>query len=316
MAHPWDVFPKAFLSKLQEFPVARADAIRQGLAVHKPTTFRVNTLKSANKAVLDELTADGWVIEPVPWYREAFMVRKYGASRIASLGVFTGGRLYLQSLSSMLPALILDPKDGESILDVAAAPGSKTTQLAVLMHNTGKIMANDISPIRLEKLKANLRIQGVTNVTTTQMPAQILSQKLTNQFDKVLVDVPCTMEGHFDATNPKSYKNWSETYAVAFPARQVDILVSAIRCTKPGGSIVYSTCTIAPNENEGVINEILRKENGGVTTEPIQIPGFSFDAPLLTWQGLEYDHGVANCVRVDPTPDMEGFFIAKLRKLS
>jgi len=306
MAHPWDVFPKAFLTKLQEFPSQRAEAILQGLTVHKPTTFRVNTLKSTKEAVLAELIGDGWAVEPVPWYKEAFIVRKHGANRIASLGVFTSGLLYLQSLASMLPALILNPKEGESILDVAAAPGSKTTQLSSLLHNTGRIVANDISPIRLEKLKANLHIQGVTNVTITQMPAQILSQKFANQFDTVLVDVPCTMEGKFDATNPKSYKNWSEEYAYIFPKRQEDILTSAIRCAKPGGTIVYSTCTISPDENEGVITRIL--QHGEVTTVPIQIPGFNFNPPL------SINPHVGNCVRVDPTSDLEGFFIAKLRK--
>lgn len=246
---------------------------------------------------MNQLASDGWIIEPVSWNAHAFIVRKHGASRIASLGVFTEGRLYLQSLASMLPAVILDPKKGESILDVAAAPGSKTTQLATLMKNTGKILANDISPIRLEKLKANLRIQGVTNVTVSQMPAQMLSQKYAKQFDKVLVDVPCTMEGRFDATNPKSYANWSEKYATEFPKRQVDILRSAIACAKTGGIIIYSTCTISPDENERVIEKILQE--GEVISVPVEIPGFIFDSPG----------------RVDPTADLEGFFIAKLRKL-
>ena len=150
----------------------------------------------------------------------------------------------------------------------------------------------------MEKLKANLRIQGVTNVITTQMPAQILWEKFSSQFDKVLVDVPCTMEGRFDATNPKSYKNWSEKYAQEFPKRQTDILQSAIRCAKPCGVIVYSTCTINPEENEGVIENILKNKN--VTAEPVHIPEFTFDSPG----------------RVDPTADMEGFFIAKLRKVT
>jgi 16S rRNA (cytosine1407-C5)-methyltransferase len=280
------------------YPAARAESILNGLIARKPTTFRVNTLKSNNEVVLHELREDGWVVEPVAWNINAFTVRKHGASRIATLPVFTEGKLYLQSLASMLPALVLDPEEGSSVLDACAAPGSKTTQLAALLLNTGKILANDISPIRLEKLKANLRIQGVTNVTVSQMPAQFLPEKFTDQFDRVLADVPCTMEGRFDATNPKSYKNWSEVYAREFPKRQSEILRAAIACTKPGGSIVYSTCTISPDENEHVIENILH--DGNVTEELIHIPDFTFSSPG----------------RVDPTADMEGFFIAKLRKLS
>jgi NOL1/NOP2/sun family putative RNA methylase len=294
------MLPTEFLARLRlAFPPERVETILQGLSGHKPTTFRVNTLKSTNEAVLAELTADGWELEPVTWNTHAFIVRKHGASRIATLPVFTEGKLYLQSLSSMLPALVLDPKEGESVLDVAAAPGSKTTQLAALMKNTGNILANDISPIRLEKLKANLRIQGVTNVTISQTPAQALPEKFANQFDNVLVDVPCTMEGRFDATNPKSYKNWSEFYANEFPQRQLDILRAAITCAKPGGTIVYSTCTISPDENEKVIERILQAEKN-ISQEQIDIPNFTFTTPG----------------RVDPTADYEGFFVAKLRKLA
>ncbi len=292
------MLPSEFLDRLRlAFPPKRADSILHGLRARKPTTFRVNTLTSTNDDVVMALTNDGWWVEPVPCNTHAFIVRTQGASRIASLPVFTQGKLYLQSLSSMLPALVLNPEGGESVLDVAAAPGSKTTQMAALMNNYGSIVANDISPVRQEKLKANLRIQGVTNVTISQMPAQMLPQKFSGQFDKVLVDVPCTMEGRFDETNPKSYKNWSQEYALAFPARQLSILRASIKCAKPGGTIVYSTCTINPEENEGVIEKILKE--GAVGNLPVQIPGFTFHSPG----------------RVDPTDDLEGFFIAKLQKL-
>ena len=292
------MLPSEFLVRLRRsFSPQRVETIVQGLSGRKPTTFRVNTLKSTNETVLAELTTDGWKFESVPWNTHAFIIRKHGTSRIASLSVFTEGKLYLQSLSSMLPALVLNLKEEESVLDVAAAPGSKTTQMAALMKNTGSILANDISPIRMEKLKANLRIQGVTNVTISHVPAQILPEKFTNQFDKVLVDVPCTMEGRFDTTNPKSYKNWSEVYAREFPKRQQDILRAAIACAKPGGTIVYSTCTISPDENEKINEKILETENN-ITQEVIDIPNFTFTTPG----------------RVDPTMDYEGFFIAKLKK--
>jgi len=234
------------------------------------------------------LEHDRWTVKAVSWSPLAYIVKKQGNTRIAALPVFTNGFLYLQSLASMLPALVLNPQKGERILDACAAPGSKTTQMAAIMENTGTIVANDISPIRLAKLKANCRIQGITNVVTSQEPAQNLSMKYTQYFDKVLVDAPCTGTGVHD--------NWSEDYIASFPERQKAILRTAIACTKPGGTIVYSTCTISPDENEGVIEKILKE--GNVQNIPVEIPNFTFDSPG----------------RVNPTTDYEGFFVAKLRK--
>src|SRR5690348_12352591 len=177
MNNPGDVFPQSFIERLRQFLPDRCEKILQALSGPKPTTFRINTLKATKESVLSELTADGWEVESIPWYQEAFIVKKQGTHRIATLPVFTEGRLYLQSLSSMLPAIILNPQQGESILDITAAPGSKTTQIAAMMQNSGVITANDISTIRLYKLKANLKIQGATNVAVTQLPAEGIWQK-------------------------------------------------------------------------------------------------------------------------------------------
>src|SRR6185503_4177192 len=129
-----------------------------------------------------------------------------------------------------------------------------------LMENRGQIIANDMSRVRLYKLAANLKTLGVTNVTTMHMRAQDLWRKFPNVFDKVLADVPCSLEGRFLTTNPKTYKNWSVKKIKILSDHQKHILRSAVSAAKPGATIVYSTCTLAPEENEEVVDWILKKD--------------------------------------------------------
>jgi 16S rRNA (cytosine1407-C5)-methyltransferase len=201
------------------------------------------------------------------------------------------------------------------ILDMAAAPGSKTTQMAALMHNQGKIVACDNSQIRLYKLQSNLNIQGVTNVQTLRSAGQILWKSYPEYFDKTLVDVPCSMEGRFYSGEPKSFETWSTAKIRQLSEIQKWMLRSAVSATKPGGLIVYSTCTISAEENESVIEWILKKEKDALVTEPVNIPDFRFSPALTVWQDKVYTPQIKNCVRVYPDENVEGFFVAKLRKL-
>jgi 16S rRNA (cytosine1407-C5)-methyltransferase len=214
----------------------------------------------------------------------------------------------------MLPALILNPQPGEKVLDLCAAPGSKTTQLAALMQNQGEIVANDTSKARLHKLRSQLEQYGMSNTRIISQPGQSLWQKYPDYFDKTLVDVPCSMEGRFRTDDPVSYSHWSEKKVKLLAKLQKWLLRSAISATKPGGVIVYSTCTLSPEENEGVIDWILKKDGHKVMIEDILPPSIPRYPTILDWRGKEYHPDVAKTVRVLPGSDWEGFYVARMRK--
>jgi NOL1/NOP2/sun family putative RNA methylase len=257
------MLPAKFLEKLDKSIDPAVFAIK------RPTTFRVNTLK-------------------IDCEEQAFITTA-PLRQIQELDIYKNGEIYVQSLSSMIPAKVLDPRPGDFVLDICAAPGSKTSQMAALMRNEGQIIANDNSRIRIYKLEANLRNLGVTNTSIIQSQAQTLWQKYPEAFDKVLADVPCSMEGRFYTPDPKTYKDWSPKKVKQLAKLQQFILRSAFGCTKPGGIIVYSTCTLSTTENEGVVEWLLKKERGKVE--------------------------LVSSERIAPSEVMEGFFVAKLRKL-
>lgn len=309
------VLPQDFLDRLaQIIPPDQLAAVRQSF-IRRPTTFRVNTLKSNRAILLAKLSAQGFESAPVDWYGDAFILRNQSKQALLDTPAYQNGELYVQGLSSMIPPLVLDPQPGEKICDVAAAPGSKTTQLAALLNNTGEIVANDRSKIRLFKLVANLKSQGVANVRTSLSEGEQLWKRFPEYFDKTLVDVPCSLEGRFDVQHPKSYRDWSLRKVKLLSAHQQHLLRAAVSATRVGGVIVYSTCTLAPEENEQVIAWLLDKEPGVVAIESLNFPVPGLQAGLTRWNGNALVPELARTLRVIPSDVMEGFYIAKLKKL-
>ncbi|MEK7165916.1 MAG: RsmB/NOP family class I SAM-dependent RNA methyltransferase [Patescibacteria group bacterium] len=308
--------PASLRSRLEELiPADLLEEVWQVLRDRRPTTLRVNTLKISPVALVDSFRELGVILEPVAWNPQAFVVINTGLLELTKMLLYKEGYCYVQSLSSMVPPLVLDPVGGEKILDLTAAPGSKTTQMAAMMKNTGEIVANDISHVRLMKLKANLKMQNATNVTVVKSPGQLIWQKYPEFFDKVLVDVPCSMEGRISLTDPKTYFEWSEKRIKQLSVRQKYLLRSGISSAKVGGSIVYSTCTLSPEENEGVIDWILKKEKGVVVLETIEVPGINFSPGLTSWRNNQYESSLSLTRRIMPSRKMEGFFVAKLKKI-
>lgn len=264
----------------------------------KHLSIRINTLKSTTVDVIKQLDSLTILYEKVSWYNDALVLPTATSKQITETSLYKEGRIYIQSLSSMIPALVLNPQRGEKILDMAAAPGSKTTQMAMMMENIGEIVANDIDSNRIYRLKSVLLAQGVTNTITTLLPGQSFWTKYPEYFDKVLLDAPCSMEGKFDVADPKTYTHWSLKKVKNLSKLQRWMLRSAVSATKIGGTIVYSTCTLSPEENEGVIDWILEKEKSNIIVETISIDKL----PLVNGYIL-------------PSETMEGFFIAKLKKI-
>lgn len=307
--------PNAFLEKLERLiPTEKKEEVFASFCQQRPKTFRANTLKISAVELEKRLQSQGLDIEKVSWYPDAFIL--HGDSQtLTNTPEYKNGMLYIQGLSSMLPATILDPQAGEEVLDIAAAPGSKTTQIANIMKDEGKILANDSSRARIFRLKDNLATQGITNTDVTNIPGEKIWKKYPEYFDKTLVDVPCSMEGRFTAFNKKSYEDWTPGKVRHLVPKQCFLLRSAISATKVGGTIVYSTCTLSPEENEGVIDWILKKEGTHIEIEKIELKNIPSMSGITQWGEKKYNPEVSKTLRVLPNEAMEGFFVAKIKKI-
>ena len=313
---PSSRLPEPFLEKLRRLiPSNQWDKVLKTVSLARPTTFRYNSLKRNAPTIKETLEPQGFKIENVPWYKDAFILRKGRQKDLEKTDLYTKGEIYVQGLSSMIPSLVLNPQPNDTVLDLTAAPGSKTTQLSALMKNQGRILANDNNPIRLEKLKANADNQGASNVET--LPADdggLVWKDNFEKFDRVLLDAPCSSEGRFQLDSPSTYGYWKVDTNRKMAKDQRRLFKSAFLSLKPGGTLVYSTCTFAPEENEMVLN--WAKETYG---DALQVEDVSQALPLHTrglsaWGDLKFNPGVIKSIRILPTPDMEGFFVARLKK--
>jgi 16S rRNA (cytosine1407-C5)-methyltransferase len=308
--------PEAFLERLRRIlPPDRWDAVVNTFTEPTPTTFRVNTLKTTPEAVREQLSSAGFHLERVPWSAEAFILRRGRLRELQEVDLYASGAIYVQSLSSMLPPLALEPQPGETVLDIAAAPGSKTTQLACLMRGQGRLVANDNNRVRFFKLKANVDRQGAANVQLTLHDGAIFGRQQPGAFTRVLADVPCSAEGRFQTAEPKSYAFWKPAKIHEMVRKQKMLAYSAAQALAPGGVLVYSTCTFAPEENEGIVHWLLGKFGDTLRLEPIPLRLSNQTAGLTRWDGDVFDPALAQARRILPTADMEGFFLARLRKV-
>ncbi|MCX8008772.1 MAG: RsmB/NOP family class I SAM-dependent RNA methyltransferase [Patescibacteria group bacterium] len=289
---------------LKTYQESDVDIIFHGFSCRRHTTLRVNTLKITREEFENLAKNHHVVLTHVSWYQDAYILISPSLQEFSKTPLYTNGFCYVQSLSSMLPSLILSPEKGDRVLDLCAAPGSKTSHIAALMQNTGEIIANDASHTRIYRLKANLKKLGVTNTTVIRSVGQGLWLEYPKYFDKTLVDVPCSMEGRICIHDPKTYQDWSTRKIKELQEKQKFLLRSGVSATKPGGIIVYSTCTLSKKENEDVISWILTKEKGNVILEDFSIDGVPFV------EGI----GLKETKKIFPSEMFEGFFIAKLRK--
>lgn len=305
--------PTEFLNRIQmEHDQVKAEKIMNGMMADRPVTLRVNTLKTDVRTAMKALQADNIKFDRVLWNNEALVLKTTKENDLVNHPLYMEGSIYLQSLSSMIPPLVLDPKPGAKVLDLTAAPGSKSTQMAALMQNRGLILANEINEIRAERLKYNIEKQGVSIATVRHGDGKRLEENYGEYFDYVLLDAPCSGEGLFQLKDPKTYRFWSLKKVREFAVEQKKLLRTAIWALKPGGSLVYSTCTLSREENEDVLDWALTKYENDLNVESIslQIPG---GEPGLAKENSSNSNN-RNYLRIYPSTLMEGFFVAKLRK--
>jgi len=273
-----------------------------------PSVVRVNTIKVDSARARRALDKEGIDYEPVDWHDH--LLRLPEASPGTNWPYFHGW-LHGQEEVSAVPALALDPQPGEKIWDSCAAPGSKTTQLSALMDDRGLVVGNDNNLGRLSSLRHNAERLGVTNLVVTKQDGRNYSLKPFGfeEFDRAIVDAPCSCEGTV-RKNPTTLEEWTLEHVHSVAAVQKGILSRAVQATKPGGTVVYSTCTFAPEENEAVVDHVLETEDCEVV---------AFDLPLdsvsgvTEWEGDSYDPSVTGTHRIYPhLNDTGGFYCAKL----
>jgi NOL1/NOP2/sun family putative RNA methylase len=285
------------------------------LSIERRQSVRVNTLKADLGDTKKSLTQLATTL-PIPWMESGFFIdSSIDALRDSTLT--EAGNLYIQNAASWLPVVALNPQPGDTILDVCAAPGGKTSHIAQLTQNQAVITANDNSRPRLHKLQRNLERLGVENVTYTLHDATRLAQKLPPEsFDKILLDAPCSGEGMMRLDARKDFESWSTAHIKRLQQLQKKLIVQAWQLLKPGGTLVYSTCTMAPEENEAVIDYLLR-HNDDVQVESLETLGKQLPnrvRPVTAWNTKTYDQRTQSALRLQPSPHLEAFFVMKLTK--
>ena len=301
--------PRQFIENLSAtFPQAAAERILRGMGAGRCTTLRANTLKSRPAEVLEFFRAAGVRHRRVPWCPDAFILSDLRERDVQDWDLYREGRIYLQSLSSMIPALALDPRPGERVLDIAAAPGSKTTQMAALMGNTGAILANELDPVRAQRLAYNLRLQGATVAEIRVGRGEKLGTEMPAAFDRVLLDLPCSGEGRFLVFEPATSRAWSPRLVTECVRLQKKLLAAGTAAARHGGILVYSTCTLNLEENERIVQWALENLPLDVEKIPVSIPG------AFAGMARGLDPRITGALRIFPDAEREGFFLCRLRK--
>lgn len=299
--------PSKFVEELYDnYSPLTVDKILSGMSGARNTTLRVNNLKSDIYEVMNILKENAIKFDRVSWYNDALVIKNVNEKQIQKLEIYENGKIYLQSLSSMVPPLLLSPNTGEKVLDLTAAPGSKTTQMAVMMNNNGYILANELDTLRCERLKFNIEKQGAKIIEVNNGRGEVIGKKYEEYFDKVLLDAPCSGEGRFLANDPKTYRSWSEKTVKELSKLQRKLLKSAWQAVKQNGVIVYSTCTLNKEENENIIEWAMNELNLKV---------LDIDLKIKNSTEIESENRkLQKAIRILPSKETEGFFIAKLKK--
>ena len=279
------------------------DRIIVGFGKNRKVSFRVNTLKTNVENVIKILSENNISYKKVSWCDEAFIIENVKEDEIRNLDIYKNGEIYMQSLSSMLPPIILNPKENMDILDMTAAPGGKTTQIATICNNNSRITAVEMNKIRSQKLKYNIEKQGASSVYVMEQDARKIDDFFS--FDSILLDVPCSGSGTINSNDLKLEKFFTKNLIEKSKKTQRELLNKAIKILKKGSTMVYSTCSILQEENENIISDILKTKK--VELEEINFKGIE-ELPRLPEK-------IKGTLLVMPDEEYEGFFVAKLKKI-
>jgi len=279
-------------------------------------SIRVNTLKISIEE-LKKRMEESWSLTPVPWCKEGFWIDHKGKGEdyrrdVGNTTEHQLGYIYIQEAASMIPPLVLEPKSGEIILDMCAAPGSKSSQIVQYMQNKGILFSNDYLGKRLAPLGINMQRTSSLNSIITLMNGTYFS-KSGIEFDRVLVDAPCSGTGTI-RKSLKTLRIWNPNMVKKIAREQKRLIETGFKILKEKGTLVYSTCSLEPEENESIIDFLINKYDNAVVEE-INLKGLKKGNIITEFEGNKYSDEVRKCLRIWPQDnDTEGFFVAKIKK--
>jgi NOL1/NOP2/sun family putative RNA methylase len=317
MVYKYDMKPE-FRERMEALMPNKEDFEKFEKIVHTgPRHFiRCNTLKISPDKLIEKLRKKWKVEQPYPKHPEIMVIESnLGPGELGNSLEHLMGFYYVQEISSMLPPIALNPQPGDLVLDLFASPGSKTTQMAAMMENSGTIIANDLKFDRIKILSANIEKCGVTNTIITRNDAVNFCASLLKsslRFDKILLDAPCSGEGTL-RSSPKTFLMWNPKVVANLSRQQKRFFAFAIKLLKVGGTLVYSTCTHAPEENEEIVDFALR--NFPVKVETLSLP-LKCRPGITSWKDSKFKKDVEKVCRIYPQDnDSEGFFVSKFTLL-
>ena len=280
-----------------------SNKIIKGYSQKRPVTLRANTLKTNISYIKNFFDNLGFKYKEVSWYTDALIMENISIAQIKNLEIYKSGEIYLQSLSSMIPPIILSPQENENILDMASAPGGKATQMLALSSNKAFITACEKNKIRAERLKYNINLQSANRINVMVKDSRTLDDFLS--FDKILLDAPCSGSGTININDSKLEKYFTEDLVNRSTKIQFNLLKKAITLLKPGHEMIYSTCSILAKENEEILQHFIKSNK--VEIIPIDLNQFS-DVDILPVN-------INGTLCICPSDLYEGFFVAKLKKI-
>ncbi len=303
-----------FADRVAEVYGLRAAEVPALLAGTRSTAVRVHRLAVIPaEDILAELRAAMPALAPVSWCADAYLCAG-DTGCAAAIPLAERGLAYIQNASSLIPVVLLDPQPGELILDTAAAPGGKAFHIAARTDGKARLWLNDAIAPRAAKLRDLAELYRVSYDNLTSIPAQYLDKELPAEtFDRILLDVQCSGEGRIDLRRSDALRFWSEERIDRYKYQQTRMLEAAYRLLRPGGTMVYSTCTIAPEENEFPVSQILRR-HGDLDVQSVGFDQPNFRPGLTTWRSYRFAPALRRALRVFPTDQFEAFFAAKLVK--
>jgi 16S rRNA (cytosine1407-C5)-methyltransferase len=305
--HDRELFLKRTATALQMAP----REVEERLSARLRSSLRLNPLRAVDpEATLAAVRATGVELAPLGWAPHAFHLHGDKAAVVA-LPAHAAGEVFLQNASSFVPAVALAAEPGHRVLDVCAAPGGKASHVAALVQNALDLHVNDA--LRADKLAEVLDLLGVRVAAITRHPGQYVDKFVTGPFDRVLLDAQCGGEGMIDLRHPAALRYWSLARIRKYHHLQRSMVQAAWRLLAPGGVLVYSTCTFAPEENEAVLGAFL-KHHPDATVEPVALPLPDRRPAVLAWEGERFDPRLREAVRLAPSEFFEGFFVCRLRK--
>ncbi len=306
--------PQEFLRRIKLIYPLHFNSICETFLNKKDQTFRINYLKTDLSSLRNHLRNEGVKFKELSWPKGSFIL-KSDIRHLQRSFLYKEGFIYVQNVSSMIPPLILDSQKEDKVLDLCAAPGAKTTEIASLAGDNLEIIAIDKIRTRYYKLLANLKIQGVNSVKAIIIDGIFVRRKFPEYFNRILVDAPCSSEGRFYIRNPRSFRYWKYRKVKEMTHKQKRLISSAYYALEHGGRLVYSTCTFSPEENEEIVDWFLNKFKDSIELLPLEIPLRNARNGLTRWRKKTFSQDLSRTIRIIPNSYMEGFFIALFRKL-